>query len=121
MDITSRNIYYYLIVETLSEFKGKEQACEVINRVIDKYKSQLTSDDWAKLCSTPENRCVISIRFARQDLIDVGILDKAKYGVWVLTKKGGNLLEFINRRFPYQSYLEKGKNLIHLAKLNLSL
>jgi hypothetical protein len=87
---TPESAFALPILETLAELGGAGRAAEVLDRVGERMRAVLKPVDRTPLPSNPrEERWRNTARWARQDLVDDGLLDRASpYGIWQLTELG---------------------------------
>lgn len=118
MSAMSRQEYYYPILESLFENDGFEKAEFIIKTVIQKVKDRLTSKDWENVNSSAEPRCENSIRWARKDLIKLGLINPCvKKGFWEISEDGKWILQQIKEILPQKSLKEKALFIKILCKV----
>jgi hypothetical protein len=90
------------ILETLIELGGRAKVRDVLERVYDKMKNILNSYDEEPLRSRRNvKRCENTARWARQKMVDKGLLAKdSPRGIWEITEKG--------RKYYYEEKKKKG-------------
>jgi len=92
---TSKKEFYYPILATLYKSGGKENIKNVYKIIEKSMSSVFNKYDHGHLKSTPNvPRWKNTLRWARQDLVEMGFINnKTKIGVWSLTKVGKEWLD----------------------------
>jgi len=92
--ITPKNEYIIPILEVLLELGGKAKVRKILEKVYLKVKDKLTSRDLDELESNGEPRWRNNAKWARNDMVIQGLLNKnSPYGIWEITEKGINYLQ----------------------------
>ncbi|HOM67449.1 MAG: hypothetical protein BWX85_00804 [Chloroflexi bacterium ADurb.Bin120] len=77
------------LLKTLIEMGGAGRVSEVLDRMENHVKPMLTEPDYEPLSSTDEFRWRNTAKWARQELIYDGLLEKdSPYGIWTISDKG---------------------------------
>jgi len=78
----------------LLELGGKAKVRKILEKVYLKVKDKLTSRDLDELESNGEPRWRNNAKWARNDMVIQGLLNKnSPYGIWEITEKGINYLQ----------------------------
>lgn len=86
--VTTQRRYFVPILESLIEARGEDNVKNIYNAVEQKMKNTLVDKDYENLPSG-DIRWRNAVRFARQSMIDRGLLDKnSPAGIWKITDKG---------------------------------
>ncbi len=120
MEITSQHSYYIPILESIKELGGKERTQVVIQQVYLKMKPFLKPDDNNDLPRSKETRFQNSLRFARQQLIEMGMMKSGSpHGIWEISQDGMAVLRYFQvKTFPKElSFEEKGLFIKRMSRL----
>lgn len=87
------------ILEALEQLGGRGQVQEVLNLVYEKMEDLMTEDDLKPLPSTQEDRWRNAAQWARQTLVNEGLLrHDSPRGVWEMTDAGRAYLEQVRQQ-----------------------
>ena len=91
---TPQSQYRIPILQALTELGGRGEANEILVKVYEKMKDILKPIDLQDLPSGTDFRWRNTARWARNTMINEGLLKKdSPYGVWEITEKGQNYLK----------------------------
>jgi restriction system protein len=86
---TPEDAFKLPLLKTLIEMGGAGRVSDVLDRMEKHAKQILTDHDYEPLSSTDELRWRNTAKWARQEMVNEGILDKdSPYGIWTITEKG---------------------------------
>jgi hypothetical protein len=99
------------LLRTLIEMGGAGRVSEVLDRMENHVKPMLTQPDYEPLSSTDEFRWRNTAKWARQELIYDGLLEKGSpYGIWTISDKGRAWVEKQSQEpMPYNIHEKQTK------------
>lgn len=108
METTSRNVFKYLICESLLELGDKASTGEVITQIRAKLAGRLTEADRDSVPSGGDIRWENWTKWERKELVQEGVLyASSRRGTWELTKKGQGIIRFVAGKFAEKSLAER--------------
>jgi restriction system protein len=86
---TPEDAFKLPLLNTLIEMGGAGRVSDILDRMEKHVQPILSDHDYEPLSSTDELRWRNTTKWARQDLVNEGLLDKdSPYGIWTITEKG---------------------------------